>query len=87
MIDMKTRKKKKSDTTTHNEEEGEPETSPKAQSVHVIMRPDEEENKVSEIEKKNIKKRFITEFQQFPADEEAFEEDSKAAKLAASQMP
>lgn len=30
MIDMKTRKKKKSDTTTHNEEEGEPETSPKA---------------------------------------------------------
>ena len=51
------------------------------------MRPDEEENKVSEIEKKNIKKRFITEFQQFPADEEAFEEDSKAAKLAASQMP
>ena len=52
-----------------------------------MMKPDDEENKVSEIEKKNIKKRFISELQQLPVDEEGFEEDSKAAKLAASQMP
>ena len=51
------------------------------------MRPSEEEEdrKISEIEKKNIKKMFINDFQDFP--EEEGEEDSKAAKLAASQKP
>jgi len=88
MVDMKTRKKKnkkegEQSGSNEVEEEQRQETSPKAQSIHVILRPDDEENKISEMEKKNIKKRFITEFQQFPADEEGFEEDSKAAKLAA----
>jgi hypothetical protein len=49
-----------------------------------MLNPNDEENKVSEIEKKNIKRMFISEFQHFPVDEEGFEEDSKAAKLAAS---
>lgn len=95
MIDMKTRNKKKKkndekeETQAVNEEEEEQaEASPRAKSIHIMLRiEDDEENKVSEMEKKSIKRRFISEFQQFPADEEGFEEDSKAAKLAASQMP
>jgi hypothetical protein len=55
------------------------ERSPKSHSIHIIMRKDEDgDAKVTEIEKKNIKKRFIQEFEQFPEDEEGFE-DSKAA--------
>ena len=49
-----------------------------------MISPDDEENKVSEIEKKNIKKKFLEGFSSKPIEEEGFEEDSKAAKLAAS---
>ena len=43
------------------------------------MRPDPEgASKLTEIERKNIKKQFINVFQDFPEDEEAFG-DSKAA--------
>ena len=44
------------------------------------MRPDDEP--LTEMEKKNIRKMFINELKKFPDEEE--EEDSKAAKLAAS---
>lgn len=53
----------------------------KSNSIHVIMRPDGsgEFVKVSEKEKKNTKKRLIfKDFDNFPEDEEAFEEESKA---------
>lgn len=48
------------------------------------MRPDPEGTaKLTEIERKNIKKQFINVFQDFPEDEDAFG-DSKAAKLVAA---
>ena len=49
------------------------EESPKAKTIHVIMRPDNDGTKISEIEKKNIKKQFLNVFQDFPEDEDAFE--------------
>lgn len=87
MIDMKTRKKKKQNGKEdhHTNEAEEQEVSPRAKSIHKMIKiEDDGENKISEIEKKNIKKRFISEFSQFPIIEEGCEEDSKAAKLAAS---
>jgi hypothetical protein len=51
------------------------------------MRPDGsgEYQKVSEKEKKNVKKRLMfKDFENFPEDEEEFEEESKAVKLAST---
>jgi hypothetical protein len=47
------------------------------------MRPDEDEEvrKISEFEKKNRKKQFLSMFKDVPHEEEAFE-DTEAAKLA-----
>lgn len=58
--------------------------SPKAKSIHIIMRPDEdgETRKITEQERKNMKRQFKQVFEQFPEDETAFFEDSKAAKIA-----
>lgn len=56
--------------------------SPKAKSWHVIMRPELDEDgevvKISEFDRKNMKKQFLNVFQDFPEDEESFG-DSKAA--------
>ena len=54
------------------------------------MRPDgsgpEQFVKISELEKKNTKKRLMfKELDDFPEDEDEFEEDSKAVKLASTQ--
>lgn len=58
--------------------------SPKAKTISVIMRPDPEGvAKLSEIERKNIKKQFLNVFQDFPEDEDSFG-DSKAAQLVAA---
>jgi hypothetical protein len=52
--------------------------SPRPKTIHIIMRPDNDDTKISELEKKNIKKQFLNVFQDFPEDEETFG-DSKAA--------
>ena len=52
------------------------------------MRPETEDGefvKISDFEKKNMKKQFLNVFQDFPEDEESFG-DSKAAKLAAASL-
>ena len=49
----------------------------------MTLEADEENKKISEIEKKNIKKQFKNVIHEFPDEEEGFE-DSKAAKLAAT---
>lgn len=61
--------------------------SPKSKSIHIILRPDEddENRKVRDIEKKNMKKQFLNCFEEFPEDEAGFE-DSEAAKLAAQSQ-
>lgn len=48
------------------------------------MRLDDEDKgrKISELERKNMKKQFLNIFNEFPEDEGGFE-DSEAAKLAA----
>jgi hypothetical protein len=53
--------------------------SPRPKSIHVILRPESEPNKLSEIEKKAIKRQFLNVFEDFPEDEEAFFGESKAA--------
>lgn len=86
MIDIKPWKKKKEKVPAVTEgEEDYDEDVTRSKSIDVIMRQEEgEENrKVTDIEKKNTKKMFMTKYQDFP--EEEMEEDSKAAKLAASQ--
>lgn len=61
--------------------------SPKAKTIHVIMRPekDGEVVKISEIEKKNMKKQLKNVFEDFPEDEESFG-DTKASQLAAANQ-
>lgn len=52
------------------------------------MRPDDEEEKgrkITELEKKNMKKQFLNIFHDFPEDEDGYE-DSEAAKLAAQSQ-
>ncbi|CDW78661.1 UNKNOWN [Stylonychia lemnae] len=58
--------------------------SPKSKSVHIILRQDEEDKgrKITDQEKKNMKKQFLNIYNDFAEDEGGFE-DSEAAKLAA----
>ena len=64
------------------------EDSPRPKSIHVIMRPEKDGQvvKLTETEKKNMKKQLKQAcFQDFPEDEDRFFfEDSKAAQLAAA---
>ena len=61
MIDIKPRKKKKEKDTNHTDAEDDyHDDSPTAKSINVIIWPDDEDKKVSEIEKKNTKKRFMS---------------------------
>jgi len=60
------------------------ESSPRPKSIHVIMRPEDEPSKLTEVEKKAIKRQFLNVFEDFPEDEESYFGDSKAAQLAAS---
>jgi hypothetical protein len=86
MGDMKKVKFRKNKQGQDNKQQDDDEydESPRAKSIHIIMRPDEDEEvrKISEIEKKNMKKQFMNIFNEFPEDEAGFE-DSEAAKLAA----
>lgn len=86
MGDMKKKKFRKNNKQSEDqkrEEDEELDLSPKSKSIHIIMRPDEDEDvrKISEFEKKNRKKQFLNIFQEFPEDEGGFE-DTEAAKLA-----
>ena len=52
--------------------------------MHQILRPDDDGDvKVSDMEKKNMKKRFKNHYVEFPEDDEGFEY-TKAAKIAGS---
>lgn len=58
---MNKRKKKTKDQQeeTYNRQE-DPEHSPKAHSIHTLMRKEEDDNvKITDLEKKNMKKRFL----------------------------
>ena len=48
------------------------------------MRPEAEPVKLSEVEKKAIKRQILNVFEDFPEDEDSYFGDSKAAQLAAS---
>lgn len=52
----------------------EDEDSPKAKSIHLIMRPDDDSGKITEQEKKNWKKQFLQVMNEFPEDEGGFED-------------
>ena len=56
MVDIRLRKSKNEQQTAPQDPD---EELPRAKSIHTIMRNDGEEVKVSEIERKNIKKMFI----------------------------
>lgn len=74
MIDMKKISKKKQEEQ-HPREHIEEEDSPKSHSIAVFMRPDQDELvKVTDLEKKNAKKRLMADFKHFPQDEEEFED-------------
>jgi hypothetical protein len=60
MIDIKPWKKKKEKNTNHTDADDFVEESPTSKSIDVIIWPDDEEKKVSEIEKKNTKKLFMS---------------------------
>lgn len=54
---------------------------PKGETIHLVFRHDEEDYKVTDLEKKATKKMLIDAFQGFPEDEDEFEADSMATKL------
>ena len=51
---------------------------PKSDSIHIVMRYDSE-NKVSDVEKRTMKKMLLDAFKDFPEEEDEFEPDSAAA--------
>lgn len=79
----KNKKVDQSDRKYDDEDDG----SPKARTIHIIMRDDDDEKgkKISEMQKKNMKKQFLNIMNEFPEDEGGFE-DSQAAKLAAQSQ-
>ena len=65
------------DASTTNKDDDDYDESPRAKSIHIIMRPDEEEEKgrkITELERKNMKKQFMNTFNDFPEDEGGFED-------------
>ena len=64
------------DRNVHRRDDDEDEGSPKAKSIHIIMRQDEEEKgrKITDQEKKNMKKQFLNIMNEFPEDEGGFED-------------
>ncbi len=53
---------------------------PKSDSIHIVMRYDSE-NKVSDVEKRTMKKMLLDAFKDFPEEEDEFEPDSAAAQI------
>lgn len=81
MVDIKRRKAKEKNEQQPTEQDSEDEDGAKrAKSIHIILRRDEEDVKISEIERKNMKKKFINnENDNLPEVEEEEYTDSKAA--------
>lgn len=79
MGELKKNKKRKTKKVDYNDRNhvDEDDGSPKARTIHIIMRDDEDDEKgkkISEIERKNMKKQFLNIMNEFPEDEGGFED-------------